>query len=732
MGCNTSGAQVASTKDRAQVNKSFPEDPIELHQVSDVDLQSSHDSAINQLLSRVRTIRCPSGMVPVVVLSNISTPIFTSRLALPSEKDPTDVRLPIVACTSSNIVRLMCFSHYMMPTHTNFKNEDTAIFFHNCLDWLSSEFPAKTPVLFIGFPEEIYSDVELCLKTQGYDSHFGTFNSNLENYHIIAIASDVDANDPEISATLANLLNKKVGIAVFYHPTDSILDIPINSFISQYGMSYTYCQLSDESLPNVIARIPKNVSHVKDISFQFFLKQFKECVEKPSQYTITDIDDLVTSLRYHVMVCDRGQTEELLQLESDAWEYLNKTEYQSNKEICPKVNHQIVTILLIDILNKLPLTEIKAAPDCSLFPGCVIDIPLSDHTVGLRLRQECLISTGIWCQPGVLVEIECHNPPEGIMVQVGSHSCSLITKKGPWKRWPVVTNMFALNNGKTSVVSPFGGIVYLVVPELPSSSPPSIELKFHNCCKYARVVSKKPEVFQMTKEINVPWCELMLNTVIFTMPRGILRKFKKPDETFDYIDNFVQKVAELANYKINRPYRVVFDVEIIEKLFVADYPIIMKIDDINDIFFDSEDGVTEGLFKFLMAIATVSFKSGVFDEETESALAAYIGSLAIMTVIPTFDPMTFFDVDLPLLYHALWSIHLKLDDEVVLKIIKSSHDLSYLTGSEVPDDQWIYFVKQLCTLANYNFTKVLDTIRPIPLNLTVEMENLPIPQVELF
>ena len=734
MGCTASGGVQVSpaTSSRKKVKDNEPFQPREIQSITKDEISSSHDKTISSIITGIKVIRCPSGMVPIMVLSDLSVPVYLGKLSLLTEKYPTDIKMPIVACTTPLIGRIMCFSSYSMLSQSNFKFDDTYNFYMNCFEWLFENFENKEKILFVDFPEPIHRDIKVCLESKMFQIHFGDFNSDFDDYNCVVILSTANLNDQSCFDKVDRVVKRGAGLACFYMPSETNpFDAPVNKYIQKYGMSYTYCQLTLDSQPSMACRMPKIPKYVTYLTLDTLILKFKKITHLKTKVNVDELDQNVTLLRYHIMVCQMEHMEKILELEQCAWDFMNETGYRSNdNKICPQLYHSIVSILLIDIYNKLPPDKLKPAPDIKLFPGEATNLKLENHKVTIRLLDDALISTGVWCQPGVSATIECKNPPDGVFIQIGSHNLSLISKANPWNRWPVISSFFPLLNGTTTIGSCFGGVVYIAIRKLPENYPRQLELSFHNFSKYPRVVFNKPQVYQMTKDAKTPWCELSSKTVIFTVPSSILEKLQNPDIVFEFIDNFVRVATDNLSYKITRPYRVVFDCEITSKIFVSEYPIYMLIDDINDIFFE-RDHVTAGLFKFLMAISLASLKDNYFDSETEESLAACVASMTLLTVFKDFDPTTFFDVDLPFLFPALWSIHSKLNGTVILEILKRSQEAKPVPN-EVPENKWINFIKQLCSISHYNLAKVLESVKPIPLNLIFEMQQFTTPNINLF
>lgn len=155
---------------------------------------------------------------------------------------------------------------------------------------------------------------------------------------------------------------------------------------------------------------------------------------------------------------------------------------------------------------------------------------------------------------------------------------------------------------------------------------------------------------------------------------------------------------------------------------VARYPIVMLIDDIDDIFFN-QSKATIGLFKMIMLITIVSFPEGRFDSQTELALASFVASNIFKKMFPSFDPIDAPICEMPALFNELWLIHTQINKLLIPGILKKLQDTE-LPSYEVPQDRWIAFVRELCSKSKLNFVPLLENIRPIPLNTLSNIDGL--------
>jgi hypothetical protein len=324
----------------------------------------------------------------------------------------------------------------------------------------------------------------------------------------------------------------------------------------------------------------------------------------------------------------------------------------------------------------------------------------------------------MWLNAGVFGEIECQAPPDGVLVQVGAHSRSLIVMEGLWHRWPACQTWMALSGGSTPVVSQFGGIVYITVPDIETQT---IDVTFKNFCTYPIFDLTNPAINSEARGCESPWCEIVSQSMIFTLPTAEFRRLDHVSTAVDAVEDFVRILSRLLSYSSDRPIRIIFDVDAPPEL-VAEYPINLVISDINDIL-ANPNRPTPGLARMLIVLAMSFFRDGCFDAMLEQALGAMAISLTFSDVYHEFDPGDL-AIEWPVLFNELWYIHSKLNRTVFPELLKLTQkpDAPVFDAAE---DQWLYFVKLVSDLVRVNFVPLFKRIRLVPLSLAAELEHYP-------
>lgn len=589
MGCGATRAVAVSPTSSKKNIKGGTSENTESGDIPYQDLAQNYEYLVNNCSS----FKCPPGTVPIVCLDDDTIPVIESNLLL-DESHQTGIFLPVIAANIQSKGRIICYGHVDMFNRNYFNSGDTANVLYNSFVWLNGKKTINSPIHFISFPSEYQSEMKSCFAPHGIHLVFDDFGADLTNETFIMIPTYFDLGDKEKLNMLNQILHRGGGIGIIYVPEKNTKTnfFPINKFLLTFGLSYSHCSLSDEYGTAITVKVYTSFDRSKRYSFRSLVEQFDKFVNTKNR-NLSYLDDLATSIRYHVLASGKNHVFMIDQLLQLCWQYLRDTDYRlENGMFCPFVNHSIAAVLIDELYSKVPIEMVKDHLDvATTFPGIADpDTPFSEQSVTLQIYEDSLLSTGFWISPGMVSTVEGKNIPKGTRIQIGIHNVTLFTKPGPWKRWPMVISSYPFDGTKTSISSPFGGIVYLAIPDLSSdknrssvmsigkneSSNSSKESKeSNNNCKvgdkmevtfssvtlYPQVVHSDPSVYENTSKYKVPWGEFVSESIIFTMPSQMMKHIPNFDETFKYIENIVTLTANYMNYQIVRPYRIVFDIE---------------------------------------------------------------------------------------------------------------------------------------------------------------------------
>ncbi|EAY15325.1 hypothetical protein TVAG_224010 [Trichomonas vaginalis G3] len=174
------------------------------------------------------------------------------------------------------------------------------------------------------------------------------------------------------------------------------------------------------------------------------------------------------------------------------------------------------------------------------------------------------------------------------------------------------------------------------------------------------------------------------------------------------------------NFQHGFPYRIVFDVETNEESLNGGYPLVFLVDDI-DAILHSWDKPAPQLFTTISVMSIMSLRENCFDQTTEVALSAICAASVLQELFPNFQPSDL-GIEFPSLFNELWDIYSNFGKNIIPDTISIFQKPDYVLP-EIPEDMWICFVRQLCDVAKTDFTKLLDRVKPIPLNITISLQG---------
>lgn len=679
-----------------------------------------------EILKNVNTIEEVRNMTPIVCLSHDSFPLITSRLKQ-QNSSAHSISLPIVAASICGKGRVVCFSQLNLIQPQFAHTADNFTLLANIVHWTADCHDPMTTLFSLGFNKTELLDINNSFHRLGIYVEKGHLNPDIQSYKAIIIPSNADLTDPhKVDQLYKYVHDDGGGLIVFSNHNNLHYFLPVNNLLSKFNLSYTFCLINNEIESTKRPTVDTSNHLCSDLIFPKLIIKFKSILNE-TEIDVRRLDDIVTTLRYHVMVCDETFYEELQEINESAWNYLIKTGYRNDELICPDIKHGIIIVLLLEISTKLPQNCVKPIPDHESFPGKTADdVELSNFNISLDLQNETWASTGLYLPAGVVGTVELENGyNSNIYLQIGSHHENLLSKENPWKRWPLITSIYHFRNKVINVVSSFGGIVYISykLGYSNNSQTAPIRLNFTNFTKYPIYDYAHPKILEKTKDIKVPWGEIATKFVIFTVPSDFLRSIKNFEKINDFFTKIVENIQSLMSVTIEKPFRFVFDIDLLTGQPSCGYPLVFGINDINDILI-SFDKPSHKLFVALTFMSICSIREDCMDRITETAVATVVAAEICRKLYPDFDPANFDNFPFPALFAELWEIHTKVDNEVIFKTLAAFQDPNFAMA-EVEEDMLIQFVVKLCEIGKMNFTRLLDRAYPVPLNISLSIEGLP-------
>ena len=195
-----------------------------------------------------------------------------------------------------------------------------------------------------------------------------------------------------------------------------------------------------------------------------------------------------------------------------------------------------------------------ADPAASVYPGLTRPgTPSVTRTVPVDLAVPRWHSTGVYAPAGqaLTVRIDAAAAKLGLKVRVGSTADDL-SGLAEWKRFPLVTVTLPLVKTETTFASPFGGLVYIVVPDGREGSS-TVELDGGIMAPWFRLGrDTNAEFARQCAETGAPWGEIEGEDFIVTAETVGLRRVADPQWIASFWDRVLKADQELAGWETRR------------------------------------------------------------------------------------------------------------------------------------------------------------------------------------
>lgn len=247
-----------------------------------------------------------------------------------------------------------------------------------------------------------------------------------------------------------------------------------------------------------------------------------------------------------------------------------------------------------DIPARLALLEMLAAWRCAPlspwpahtaakeFPGLApANAPRGSRAVTIALDVPRWHSTGLYASAGEPVTVAL--PPSadklGLRLRIGSTTCDN-TRFDHWSRVPKVDLEIPLTSTPTTVSSPFGGLLYVIVPDKADAPENTIKVTLSNACRAAWFKAGRDslEAWRTTiRTAPAPWAELESDKLILTVPSDLVRTLDDPAALLRFWDTVADLDARLTAVPPVRrsAERFVADVQLCAGWMHAGYPIMI-------------------------------------------------------------------------------------------------------------------------------------------------------------
>ncbi len=226
----------------------------------------------------------------------------------------------------------------------------------------------------------------------------------------------------------------------------------------------------------------------------------------------------------------------------------------------------------------------EAHPAAKVYPGLAKEgVPTIERTIDVDLRIPKWHSTGVFSPAGksLTVEVDPADLALGLEIRIGTTGDNL-SNKPEWRRAPVVSANVPVSKPKMVFSSPFGGLVYIVVPQNRKLPAKTISVKLSGGIMapwFKRGRDTKETFIRECAETGAPWGEIEGENLILTSETVGLRKVTDPEWLARFWDRVLDSAQELAQIDEKRPYpeRFCSDVQLIAGWLHNGYPLMSHI-----------------------------------------------------------------------------------------------------------------------------------------------------------
>ncbi|MBM3494451.1 MAG: hypothetical protein FJX72_09065, partial [Armatimonadetes bacterium] len=234
-------------------------------------------------------------------------------------------------------------------------------------------------------------------------------------------------------------------------------------------------------------------------------------------------------------------------------------------------------------MRRSPVTALKAHPSASEFPGAVPgDAPRTTTSLKVDTSVPDWASTGLYAAPGEAIEVRLPEGAEtaGLWLRIGPHT-DTNWHHDRWTRFPEVSYATALKERVTRFGSPFGGLIYIVVPR--GCKLGAIEVSVAGAVEAPLFVLGKTPLHAWRETVRkrpAPWAELATSKIVLTLPASVVRDLDDPEALMAVWDHALDSIADLAAMPRDRerPERICCDMQISAGYMHSGYPIMTFLD----------------------------------------------------------------------------------------------------------------------------------------------------------
>jgi hypothetical protein len=238
-----------------------------------------------------------------------------------------------------------------------------------------------------------------------------------------------------------------------------------------------------------------------------------------------------------------------------------------------------------------PFDAWPAHPAAAAYPGLPpAGAPRGARVLTVDLDVPRWHSTGLYAAAGepVTVELPAGADTLKLRLRIGATTCDN-TRHDHWERAPKVDEEVPLTNRTTTVASPFGGLLYVVVPDRAEGDGTRIKIALRNACRAPWFKVGRDSLDAWRSDIRsapAPWAELESGKIILTVPSDAVRTLDDPAALLAFWERVEDTDARLtAINPEGRRYaeRYSADVQLCAGWMHAGYPIMIPVSTAKDL-----------------------------------------------------------------------------------------------------------------------------------------------------
>ena len=545
-------------------------------------VRTLNSAVVKALLDGVDEIGSPGIPGSLAVWGDDAVPVVTGRVA--------KARAPIVAAGVLGEGRFVAFAHTGYVDPAEFDKGDTRRLIGNSIRWAAKAGPAGNPRVGL-----------VAIKSEGFDVGYPIATVRMTTKDWASRAEEVDVLvfgggfDPsmEEAVKISEIVRRGEGVLIAqtgwgWQQSHGGLPMFMHGFsrvLQDAGVCWTSLVTEDDKPDRYVARnAPAELLHAG--------RAFDALVDQEAKKRTMDaaqIEQAVSTVTEAAKLLPSSDETLRPRLERLLVEMKDKLVPSEKNPISTKEPLRRI-LLAFDLMTMMqsPSRASHAHPAASVFPGSVPDgTPRVVREVVIDPAVLGWHSLGLYAIPGEPVGFEFIGGDPNLQgadtlkLRFGCHRDELWNKE-EWKRLPDVAFSFNMDLPSGRHVTPFGGLLYVDVPEK-SGLTKTFRVRISGAVEAPLFVLGQTSITEWREKIRAapgPWAELATDKVILSVPSSVIRNLDDPEPVLKVWNEVLDAAADLAcrPRERARPERYVADVQISAGYMHSGYPIMTHLD----------------------------------------------------------------------------------------------------------------------------------------------------------